>query len=125
MDINNPVTLAEFTAVFYTYEQALTGNDVQKLDELFWKSADTVRYGAKENLYGIEMIRAFRSARPGSNLQREIVMQSIKTFGDAFAVANIEFRRAGESRVGRQSQSWVRFPEGWQVVAAHVSWMDL
>lgn len=124
MEINNPTTQAEVSTIFNAYEIALTGNDVSELDRLFWKSTNTVRYGARENLYGIDMIRAFRSIRPGANLQREILTQLVTTFGDAFAVANIEFRRSGETRIGRQTQSWVRFPEGWQVVAAHVSWMD-
>jgi len=91
------------------------------LDELFWNSPHTLRYGAGENLYGYEQIAAFRAARPSQGLQREVLRTAITTYGRDFATANIEFRRAGSERIGRQSQTWVRMPEGWRVVAAHVS----
>ncbi|MHA7683070.1 oxalurate catabolism protein HpxZ [Cupriavidus sp. PET2-C1] len=120
MRINDPAILAEVEAAFEAYERALVGNDVAELDRLFWESPHTLRYGAGENLYGIEAIRAFRAARPAKGLAREITERSVTTFGNDFAVANI----AGEPRLGRQSQSWVRLPEGWQVVAAHVSWQQ-
>ncbi|MDB5775813.1 MAG: hypothetical protein JWP38_1946 [Herbaspirillum sp.] len=124
MQINDPATLAEVNAAFDAYEQALVGNDVPELDRLFWDSPHTLRYGAGENLYGIEMIRAFRAARPGKNLLRDIIERSVTTFGSDFAVANVAFRRAGEPRIGRQSQTWVRLQGDWQVVSAHVSWAD-
>lgn len=124
MVINDPATLAELETAFDAYERALTGNDVAELDRLFWDNTLTLRYGAGETLYGIEAIREFRNARPAKALARDIVERSVTTFGTDFAVANIAFRRAGEPRLGRQSQSWVRLPEGWQVVAAHVSWQD-
>ena len=119
--INIPEVLAEVTAQFARYEQALTGNDVAVLDELFWNSPHTLRYGAGENLYGYEQIAAFRAARPSQGLAREVLRTAITTYGRDFATANIEFRRSGSPRTGRQSQSWVRMPEGWRVVAAHVS----
>lgn len=122
-DIDLPEVLAEVNAVFDEYEQALVGNDVPVLDRLFWNSVRTLRYGAGENLYGYEAIRAFRQGRPSNNLAREVTTRAITTFGRDFAVANIEFRRAGSERIGRQSQSWVRLAEGWRVVAAHVSLM--
>ena len=122
-DIDLPEVLAEVNAVFDEYEQALVGNDVPVLDRLFWNSVRTLRYGAGENLYGYEAIRAFRQGRPSNNLAREVTARAITTFGRDFAVANIEFRRAGSERIGRQSQSWVRLAEGWRVVAAHVSLM--
>jgi hypothetical protein len=124
MIINDPSTLAEVESVFDAYERALVGNDIPELDRLFWESRHTLRYGAGETLNGIDAIRAFRAARPSKGLAREIVERSITTFGTDFAVANIAFRRTNEPRLGRQSQSWVRLPEGWQVVAAHVSWQD-
>jgi len=121
MDINLPDVLAEVSEQFGRYERALTGNDVAVLDELFWNSPHTLRYGAGENLYGYEAIAGFRAARPAQGLEREVLRTVITTFGRDFATANIEFRRAGSARTGRQSQAWVRTPEGWRVVAAHVS----
>lgn len=119
--INLPAVLAEVEAVFHEYERALVSNDVPVLDRLFWQSPHTLRYGANENLYGYEAIRAFRQGRTANNLEREITGRVITTFGQDFAVANIEFRRTGSERTGRQSQTWVRMHEGWRVVAAHVS----
>jgi hypothetical protein len=121
MDINIPYVVAEVGAQFARYERALTGNDVAVLDELFWNSPHTLRYGVGENLYGYEAIAAFRAARPAQGLQREVLRTVITTYGCDFATADIEFRRAGADRTGRQSQTWVRMPEGWRVVAAHVS----
>jgi hypothetical protein len=123
MEINRPDVLAEVTAAFERYERALVGNDIAELDALFWASPHTVRYGAGENLYGIEAIRAFRAARSPAGLAREILRTRITTYGDAFATTHLEFRRVGSERVGRQTQSWARLPEGWRVVSAHVSVM--
>ena len=123
MDIDLPDVLAEVTAAFERYERALVTNDVAVLDELFWDSPHTLRYGVGENLYGADEIRAFRAARPAVGLQRTVLRTRITTYGRDFATANIEFRREGQPKIGRQSQTWVRFPEGWRVVAAHVSLM--
>ena len=119
--INLPEVAAEVTAAFERYEAALVGNDVATLDELLWKAPHTVRYGVAENLYGHDEIRAFRAGRSPVGLARTLERTVITTFGRDFATASTEFQRAGASRIGRQSQSWVRFPEGWRVVAAHVS----
>jgi hypothetical protein len=124
-EINLPDVLAEMTAVFARYEDALVNNRVEVLDELFWDSASTVRYGAAENLVGIEAIRAFRIARPAVGLARRLSNTVITTFGRGFATAMTEFHRDGSARHGRQSQTWVRLPQGWRVVAAHVSVIDL
>ncbi len=121
MDVNLPDVLAEVTAQFARYEKALTTNDVAVLDELFWDSPLTLRYGAGENLYGHAAIAGFRAGRPAVGLQREVLRTVVTTFGRDFATANIEFRRAGSDRTGRQSQTWVRTDQGWRVVAAHVS----
>jgi len=121
MEINLPDVLAEVTAVCDRYEQALVTNDVAVLDELFWNSPHTVRYGATENLYGDEAIRAFRAARPAQGLARTVLKTVITTYGRDFATADIEFQRASSARPGRQSQTWMRTPDGWRVVAAHVS----
>lgn len=124
MDINLPDVLADVTAAFERYEVALVTNDVAVLDELFWNSPHTLRYGATENLYGFDEIRAFRAGRPSAGLARTLGRTAITTFGRDFATANTEFHRAGSERIGRQSQTWVRTPEGWRVVAAHVSLMS-
>ena len=121
MDINLPDVLAEVSAVFQRYEQALVHNDVAVLDELFWNSPHTVRFGVGENLYGYGAIRAFRAARSAQGLARELSATVITTYGRDFATANTEFRRASSDKTGRQSQTWVRTPQGWRVVAAHVS----
>ena len=121
MKINLPEVLAELTAAFDRYETALVGNDVEVLDELFWTSPHTIRYGAGENLYGIDEIRAFRKARPATGLARSLQRTVLTTYGQDFGTAMTEFRREGGQMLGRQSQTWVRQPEGWRVVAAHVS----
>ena len=125
MDINLPEIHAEVTAAFMRYEDALVHNKLEVLDELFWTSPHTVRYGMAENLYGIEAIRAFRSARPSAGLQRRLQNTVITTYGRDFATAMTEFRREGGHKLGRQAQTWARFPQGWRVVAAHVSLIDL
>lgn len=123
MDINLPDVHAEMTALFARYEDALVHNRIEVLDELFWPSEHTVRYGVRENLYGIEAIRAFRQARPAQGLARTLQHTVITTFGCDVATAMTEFQREGGNRTGRQSQTWVRLPQGWRIVAAHVSLM--
>lgn len=125
MHINIPEVLAEVIAVFARYEDALVTNKVEVLDELFWQSEMTVRYGVGENLVGINAIRAFRLSRPPVGLARQLSHTVITTFGHDFATAMTEFFRDGSTKVGRQSQTWVRLPEGWRVVAAHVSLIEL
>jgi hypothetical protein len=122
--INLAEVVAEMTAVFACYEDALVNNRLEVLDELFWDSAHTVRYGAGENLLGIAAIRAFRSARSPAGLARALSNTVITTFGRDLATTMTEFRRDGSARVGRQSQTWVRLAGGWRVVAAHVSLID-
>ncbi|EFE98029.1 oxalurate catabolism protein HpxZ [Serratia odorifera] len=121
--IDRPAVVAEVTAAFYRYEQALIGNDIETLDALFWHDGRTVRYGASENLYGIEQIRDFRRQRPSAGLDRRLENTVITTYGDDMAVASTEFRREGSERIGRQMQTWVKLPVGWRIVAAHVSLM--
>ncbi|HUG22636.1 oxalurate catabolism protein HpxZ [Piscinibacter sp.] len=123
MDINRPDVLAEVTTVFARYEHALVTNDVATLDELFWHSPHTIRYGTAENLYGIAEIRAFRAARPAAGLARDILRTQITTYGERFATTHVEFRRIGSPRTGRQTQTWLKTPDGWRIVSAHVSLM--
>ncbi|TWA73749.1 uncharacterized protein DUF3225 [Azospirillum brasilense] len=122
-EINIPEVVAEVTAAFERYERALTGNDVAVLDELFWNHPATLRYGVGENLYGYEAIAAFRQGRPAAGLDRVLRNTVITTYGRDMATANTEFTRSSTERVGRQSHTWVRMPEGWRIVAAHVSLM--
>lgn len=122
MEIDIPEVKAEVEAAFAGYEAALVANDVEALDGFFRADPRTVRYGGGENLYGIEEIRAFRKGRSAAGLARTLERTVITTFGRDFAVASTMFRRESDGgRVGRQQQTWVRFPEGWRVVAAHVS----
>ncbi len=121
MNINIPDVLAEVTAAFDRYEAALVGNDVAVLDELFWESPHTLRYGATENLYGYDAIQAFRAGRPSAGLERTLLKTVITTYGHDFATANVEFQRTGGAKPGRQSQTWMRTDYGWRVVSAHVS----
>lgn len=122
MDINLPDVKAEVEAAFARYETALVTNDVEVLDDLFWNSPHTIRYGAGENLYGYDEIRAFRAGRSSKNLDRTLHRTVITTYGREMATAMTLFERDG-SRTGRQSQTWMRTPDGWKVVAAHVSVM--
>lgn len=122
MDIDIPDVKAEMEAAFAEYERALVGNDVAALTALFWDDELTVRYGGTENLYGASEIAAFRAGRSPINLTRTLERTVITTYGRDFATASTLFRRqSAPGKIGRQMQTWVRFPEGWRVVAAHVS----
>ena len=124
-EIDLPDVVAEVTAQFERYEKALVSNDVAVLDELFRNDSRTLRYGIAENLYGYGEIASFRAARPPVGLMRKTARTVITTYGRDTALASTLFYRdtlAG--RVGRQMQTWVRFPEGWRIVAAHVSIID-
>jgi hypothetical protein len=121
MLINDPAVLEEVEAAFLSYENALMTNDLEALDGLFWASPLVVRIGPGQNLYGIDAIRAFRIGRVGGSPQRTLANTIITSFGADFATAHTEFQRVGAPKPGRQSQSWVRFPEGWLIVSAHIS----
>jgi len=122
LEINIPEVVAEVTAAFQRYEVALNANDVAVLDELFWKSPLTLRYGMGENLYGYDQIAAFRSARSPAGLARSISGTLITTYGRDMATANTMFERETvPGKIGRQSQTWMRTDQGWRVVSAHVS----
>jgi len=125
MEIDLPEVVAEVTAAFNRYEKALVTNDVAVLDELFRNDPRTLRYGVGENLYGYEEIMAFRAARSPVGLGRTSDKTVITTYGRDTAVASTLFYRDNTpGRVGRQMQTWARFPEGWKIVAAHVSVID-
>ena|ERR1700761_3734203 len=125
MEVNLPDVKQEVEAAFRQYEQALVTNDVEALQHLFWDSPQTIRYGLAENLYGHKEIGAFRAARSPVGLMRTISRTVITTYGRDFATASTLFHRATTpGKVGRQMQTWARTPEGWRVVAAHVSLID-
>jgi Protein of unknown function (DUF3225) len=125
MEIDLPEVVAEVRAAFERYERALVSNDIETLGSLFHDDPRTIRYGGSENLYGFAEIAAFRAARSAHGLARELSGTVITTYGRDFAVASTLFRRTSNpGKVGRQMQSWVRFPQGWKVVAAHVSVVD-
>jgi hypothetical protein len=125
MIIDDPATKAEVDAAFAAYELALTTNDVAALDGFFVASEAAIRYGAGENLYGYEAIKAFRAVRSPVGLARELERTRIATYGRDLAIAATLFKRdSAPGKVGRQMQTWVRFPEGWRIVAAHISIID-
>ena len=123
MTINDPEVIAELGALYPQYEQALVTNDVEKLVAMFWAGPQVMRFGAAENLYGPEELEAFRKARPATNLARTVKRLDIVSFGRDFASITLEFERMSNIATvrGRQSQAWVRLPEGWRIVQAHVS----
>jgi hypothetical protein len=125
MQIDLPDVLAEVTAQFARYEKALVTNDVAVLDELFRNDPRTLRYGIGENLYGYEALTAFRAARSPVGLMRRTAQTVITTYGrDAAVASTLFYRDSAPGKVGRQMQTWMRFAEGWKIVAAHVSVID-
>ena len=125
MEIDLPEVIAEVTAAFERYEKALMSNDVATLDEIFRKDSRTIRYGGTEILYGYNEIAAFRAARSPVGLARTLSKTVISTYGRDHAVASTLYHRPSQpGKIGRQMQTWVRFPEGWRVAAAHVSVID-
>ena len=122
MEIDLPDVVADVRAAFDRYEEALVSNDVETLDALFRDDPRTIRFGGTENLFGYDQIRAFRAARSPAGLSRTLAKTVITTYGRDFAIASTLFHRTTmPGKVGRQMQTWVRFPDGWFVVAAHVS----
>lgn len=126
MTVNDPEVIAELRALYPKYEQALVANDVEKLVEMFWAGPHVMRFGAAENLYGPEELAAFRKSRSAANLVRTVTRLDIVSFGRDFASITLEFERLTATDPvrktrGRQSQVWVRLPEGWRIVQAHVS----
>ncbi len=126
MEIDRPDVVAEVHAQFERYEKALTSNDVATLTALFRADPRTIRYGIAENLYGSDEIAAFRAARSPAGLERTLSRTVITAYGPDCALASTLFHRAsmGSSKIGRQMQTWVRFGDGWRIVAAHVSIID-
>jgi hypothetical protein len=125
MEVDLPEIVAEVEACFAAYETALIGNDVDTLTAMFSDLPQTIRYGINENLYGAKEIHAFRAGRSPSGLSRTLSRTVITTYGRDFAIASTLFDRASASdRIGRQMQSWVRMPQGWRIVAAHVSMIN-
>jgi hypothetical protein len=123
MRINDPETVSELQALYPRYETALVTNDAETLTRMFWASPHVTRFGITESLHGIDEIAAFRKGRPSANLARKVRRVDIVTFGHDCGSITIEFDRTvnGETVSGRQSQVWVRLPEGWRIVSAHVS----
>ena len=124
LGINIPDIHAEVSAAFAAYERALMANDAALLGQFFWADERAIRYGLAENLHGATEIAAFRATRPARDLARDLSRTTITTFGRDFATASTLFRRRDSGRTGRQMQTWVRFAEGWRIVAAHVSLLN-
>ena len=123
--INLPEVVAEVTAVFNRYEKAIVSNDIPTLNELFWDSPHTIRYGLGEQAYGHAAIAGVRAARDPKDLMRTLTRTVITTYGTDFATASCEYRRVSSGKFGRQMQTWLRTADGWRVVAAHVTLFDV
>ncbi len=123
MRVNVPETTVELEVLYRQYETALMNNDAETLTGMFWASPHAMRFGIAENLYGISEIAAFRKGRSPANLARTVKRMDIVTFGRDFGSITLEFERHVDGGIvrGRQSQVWVRLPEGWRIVSAHVS----
>lgn len=124
MELNREDVVAEVRTRFLQYEEAINRNDIRTLDSLFFESSHTVRFGLSEELWSYDEIHAFRRTPNTAGTPRQLVRYEITSFGDSLAVANAVFRREGVAKVGRQSQTWVRFGDGWRIVSAHVSLAD-
>ncbi|HVC47646.1 MAG TPA: oxalurate catabolism protein HpxZ [Terracidiphilus sp.] len=126
MTINDPEVMAELRALYPRYERALVENDVETLMAMFWVGPEVMRFGVTENLYGPEELAAFRNGRPAANLARKVTRLDVVSFGRDFGSITLEFERNrpdGGLIRGRQNQVWVRMPQGWRIVQAHVSLM--
>ncbi|GBR45578.1 oxalurate catabolism protein HpxZ [Neokomagataea thailandica] len=124
MPLDDPTLIQHITALSDQYETALNDNDLDALDDFFYKSDDTIRYGVGENLYGINAIRSFRATRSGGSPPRHTIRRVIRVLSPETAIVNLEFQRLHETRIGRQSQTWINTPQGWKIIAAHVSLMS-
>ena len=126
-EINEAAMVAQLTQLYLKYEKGLCTNDIETLDKLFWEAPQVVRFGVTENLYGGDEVRAFRQGREVVNLDRQMYNLKVVTFGADTAAVTLEFRRVtdGVVRLGRQSQMWRKFPEGWKIVSAHVSFLPV
>jgi hypothetical protein len=121
MNINDDAVVAEVTTLFHAYEAALMRNEVETLTAFFWDHAGLTRYGIADRQLGMAEMRAFRAATPAPTFTRELQHLRINAFGPDLAVAQVEFVRSDTPLRGFQSQTWVRLPVGWRIVAAHVS----
>ncbi|MEC5384095.1 oxalurate catabolism protein HpxZ [Uliginosibacterium sp. H3] len=125
MNIDDPLVLAEVEAASDRYEAALQSNDLDTLDASFWQDSRVMRVSAKDELQGIENIRRFRAGRPPTDAARDYLSRDITCFGDHSAIVNITFLRKADTRVGRQTQTWVRFNGSWRIVSAHISFREI
>jgi hypothetical protein len=124
-DINQHEIVQEITRLFLDYESALVRNDVEALCHFFWKSPALTRYGVADKQLGHEAMVAYRASVPAPNFKRELTDVRITTFGQDTAVAMCEFKRSDTDLHGFQTQTWVRLPEGWRIVSAHVSMVEM
>jgi len=124
LEVDIPDVVADLTRAFEEYERALLDNDIETLNELFWKSTITMRYGIREILYGHDAVARFRIERGPIDQRRELRNVRISSFGRDFGIANTEYISVGSTRIGCQSQTWIRADEGWRIVSAHVSLLE-
>ncbi len=123
LEVNAPAVVGEVQTVFARYERALVDNDLSVLDELFWNSPHTERVVFGERQHGFDAIQAARRALSRQTAPRRLVDIVIVTLGTKLATVTASFVPDDDpGTLGLQSQTWVRMPEGWRIVAAHVSW---
>ena len=121
-EINTPEIVAEVKDCFERYNAAVEAGDAEALNGFFWRSDNTVRLGHGEHLFGYKEIAAFRSGSWKRGASRRLERLAITTLGRDFATTSALFRNAsGDGPISRQSQTWARFPDGWRIIAAHVS----
>jgi Protein of unknown function (DUF3225) len=119
--INIPSVVGEITRLFWDYEAAFLRNDAEALSHYFWDSEAMTRYGVCDKQLGHAAMVAYRRSVPTIDFTRELLAIRINTFGPDMAVAMTEFKRSDTSLHGFQTQTWVRLPQGWKIVSAHVS----
>lgn len=116
---------ASVLAAFAEYERALADGDVAVLTELFWDDPRCVRFGVADRQRGAAEITRWRRAHPTVPAGRRLRDTHVLVLGEHAAVVTTLFDYPGRPVEGRQSQTWVRFDQGWRVVAAHVSEVPL
>lgn len=109
----------ELLETFWRYERALMADDVPTLDSLFEDSPYTLRGDAGGLLISHHAIAAFRRGRGGAP-RRRVDSVHIRVLSPDLATIIAVLRPAAGGR-GQQTQVWRRGPDGWRVLAAHVS----
>ena len=119
MQIDRPDVVAEVTAAFTDYEEALVADDAERAVSFFAPGA--VGFGIADRQTGRAEQLAWRRAQPPLPPGRRLKDTVVTTYGADLAVVTTLFGYPGSDVLGRQSQTWVRLEPGWRIVTAHVS----